>query len=148
MKRMFTLRGVSNCGKSTKIKDIAQWIMQKYPHCININNKVDLTNGDILGVLQINTLKIGFNSAGDDRRCVLLIDDLLNQYPDIDILINSSRTKGITRQHLEQNYNKNTGWLVQNVFVEKFYPSSPTLESIRDNQILQELKSWLTGLEK
>lgn len=113
-----------------------------------MNNEVDLTNGDILGVLQINTLKIGFNSAGDDRRCALLNDDLLNQYPDIDILINSSRTKSITRRHLEQNYNKNTGWLVQNIFVEKFYPSNPVLELMRDNQIIQELQSWLTGLEK
>ncbi|WP_333660974.1 hypothetical protein [Chishuiella changwenlii] len=145
---MFTLRGVSNCGKSSKVKDIADWIINTYPQHININNSINLNKGDIKGILQINNLKIGFNSSGDDISCVLNNDDLLNNYPDIDILINSSRTKGATRNHLEKNYNYSTGWLVKYIYVQKFNPSNLNQEQTRDNLILDELKSWLIGLEK
>jgi len=143
---MFTLRGVSNCGKSAKVKDLASWVLVNYPH--SINHGVILAHGDIVGVLQINKLKIGFVSSGDDYNCIICNDSLLNQFPDIDVLVNTSRTKGVTRQHLEHHYNYSTGWLVKNIYVERFYPSNPTLESRRDVFISDELRSWLTGLEK
>ncbi len=143
---MFTLRGVSNCGKSSKVKDIANWILANYPHAIN--HGIVVTTGDIKGVLEINKLKIGFVSAGDDYTCVQGNDDLLISFPDIDIIVNTCRTKGITRSHLNTTYNSSTGWLVRNIHVAKFQPSNPALEHIRDVQIIDELQSWLTGLEK
>lgn len=146
MKKMFTLRGVSGCGKSTKVKGIAAWVLSNYPHAINYG--MDLTKGDIKGILEINKLKIGFVSAGDDLSCVLGNDDLVSNYPDIDILINTSRTRQSTRRHLNHKYNFSTGWLVKNIYVEKFNPSSSQLEMTRDLLIMSELKSWLTGLEK
>lgn len=141
MKKMFTLRGVSECGKSTKVKDIATWILANYPH--TINHGVDLTLDDIIGVLEVHKLKIGFLSTGDDYSCIICNDDLLDKYPDLDILVNTSRTKGATRQHLEHGFNYKTGWLVKNLYVEKFYPSNPSLEGKRDALILDELKSGL-----
>ncbi|MNK34415.1 hypothetical protein D3C87_529210 [compost metagenome] len=146
MKKMFTLRGVSGCGKSTKVKDLASWVLSNYPH--TINHGVNLTLGDIVGVLQINKLKIGFVSCGDDYNCIIHNDNLVVQHPDLDILVNACRTKGITRQHLEQNYNFPNGWLVKNIYVQRFYPSNPQLETSRDLLIINELKAWLTGLEK
>jgi len=143
---MFTLRGVSHCGKSSKVKDIANWILANYPH--TVNHGIDFTKGDILGVLQINKLKIGFVSAGDDLSCVLGNDSLLEIDGNIDIIVNTCRTRGKARKHLADNYNFSTGWLIKNIFVTKYSPSSPSLESIRDIQITNELKSWLTGLEK
>ncbi|WP_433811438.1 hypothetical protein [Flavobacterium johnsoniae] len=146
MKKMFTLRGVSNCGKSSKVKDIANWILANYPHAIN--HGIDFTKGDISGVLEVNKVKIGFVAAGDDLSCVLGNDYILDVHNDIDIIINSCRTKGNPRKHLEVNYNFSTGWLVKNIFVTKYEPSNPSIESIRDLKIMEELKSWLTGLEK
>jgi len=146
MKKMFTLRGVSECGKSTKVKAIAQWIINNYPHAIN--HGIDLTKRDISGVLEINKLKIGLISAGDDLPCVLGNERVLNNYPGMDILVNTCRTKGITRRYLEKNYNFSSGWLVKNIFVQKFNPANSLKESSRDNLILDELKCWLTGLEK
>jgi len=143
---MFTLRGVSYCGKSTKVKDLAAWISTNYPKVINTG--VNLMAGDIHGVLQIGKLKIGFVSAGDDFSCIAVNDDLIATDPDIDIIINTCRTKGKTRQHLERNYNFSTGWLVRNIYVQKINPSNPTLEASRDALIMDELKTWLTGLEK
>ena len=148
MKKMFTLKGVSNCGKSSKVKETAEWVMNNYPHHQNINNSINLTKGDIRGVLQVNNLKIAFNSAGDDLDCVLGNDDLLNLYPDIDILVNTCRTKGATRIHLDKNFNYSTGWLVKKIYVNKFNPSNQPQEQARDLLILDELKAWLTGLEK
>jgi hypothetical protein len=146
MRKMFTLRGVSNCGKSSKVRDIANWILANYPHAVN--HGIDFTQGDILGVLQINKLKIGFVAAGDDLACVLNNDEILEVHKDVDIIVNTCRTKGKPRKHLEINYNFSTGWLVKNIFVTKYEPSSPSIERIRDSKILDELKSWLTGLEK
>ena len=146
MKKMFTLRGVSHCGKSSKVKDIANWILANYPHAIN--HGIDFTKGDILGILQINKLKIGFVSAGDDLDCVLGNDSILEIDGTIDIIVNTCRTKGVSRKHLADNYNFSTGWLIKNIFVTKYDPPNPSLESIRDLKIMEELKSWLTGLEK
>lgn len=148
MKKMFTLRGVSGCGKSTKVKIIADWIINQYPHYVNVNNEIDLKKTDICGVLQINNLKIGFNSAGDNLTCVLGSDNLMNKYPDIDILINTCRTKGSTRKYLEKNYNFSNGWLVKYIYVQKFNPTNPINEQARDQLIIDELKTWLMGLEK
>lgn len=143
---MFTLRGVSNCGKSSKVRNIADWIIGYYPHAMN--HGIDFTKGDIFGVLQIHNLMIGFVAADDDLPCVLKNDSLLDVYPDIDIIINTCRTRGKSRKHLAFNYNFSKGWLVKNILVTKYDPSNPLLESSRDLKIMDELKSWLTGLEK
>lgn len=142
---MFTLRGVSESGKSSKIRDIAIWILNNYPHA---THNINFALGDISGCIEINKLKIGLVAAGDDLECVSINGDLLQKIPDIDILINTSRTKGCTRNYLETNYNRSTGWLRVNIFVTHYSPTNPSLESIRDAQILDELKTWITGLEK
>ncbi|WP_231388316.1 hypothetical protein [Sphingobacterium hungaricum] len=142
---MITLRGVSECGKSTKVKQLAEWIINNYSHT---NLGVNITNGDINGVLIIGKVKIGFNSAGDDFECVSGNDSLIINYPDIDILINTSRTKGITRRHLEFHYNESNGWLVHNIFVNKLIPSNTVLENQRDRYIMDKLISLITGLDK
>lgn len=145
MKRMITLRGVSECGKSTKVKQLAHWIINNYTHT---NLGVDLTNEDINGVLQIGKVKIGFNSAGDDYECICGNDSLINKYSDIDILINTSRTKGVTRRHLESHYNERNSWLVHNIFVNKILPSNSVLENQRDTYIMDKVISLITGLDK
>ena len=145
MKKMFTLKGVDECGKSSKIKDLANWIITNYTH---INHGIDLTKADVYGVLEINKLKIGFVSAGDNLAEVKRNDDLLTKFPDVDILINACRTRGKGRKHLLNNYNYSTNWLVKYIYVEKFNPSNTALEHTRDIRILTELKTWITGLEK
>ncbi|WP_417430296.1 hypothetical protein [Halpernia sp.] len=153
MKKLFTLRGVSNTGKSTKVKLIAEWININYSA---INHGIDFSKHDIIGVLQINKLKIGFVSAGDDLNQVKQIEKLLslhkndenNPGSDIDIIINTCRTKGAGRKYLENNFNHSKGWVSKNIFVERINPASTVLQAARDNRILDELKTWLTGVEK
>ena len=146
MKKMFTLKGVEKCGKSSKIKDFAIWIITNYPN--HINHGINTSNGDIFGVLEINKLKIGFVSAGDNLKEVLRNDELLSNVPDVDILINSCRTREKSRNHILNNYNYSTNWLAKFINVQKFNPSNPTLELSRDSRIQTELQTWITGLEK
>lgn len=154
MKRIFTLRGVSNTGKSTKVKILADWISVNYSV---VNHGIDFSKHDIFGVLQIKKLKIGFIGAGDDLNQIKQIEKLLAQHTingdnekncDVDIIVNTCRTKGAGRRYLQNNFNYHKGWLVKNIFVEKIHPSSASLEAMRDSRILDELKTWITGLEK
>ena len=145
MKKMFTLKGVSSCGKSSKIKAIAEWIRDNYnPKVLGIN----FNDWDILGVLQVGKLKIGFVSAGDNKECVMGADKILQENPDIDIIINCCRTKGETYQYINSKYNYNNGWIGKYIDVEKFDANEVTKQQQRDDKIIEEIKSWLLGIEK
>lgn len=147
MKKMFTLRGVSNTGKTTKVKQIAQWVIDNYP--VRNPHNIHITQGEILGTLQVNKLRIGFISAGDDLAQVKKIEKLLKENDNnIDIVINACRTRGAGRKYLEQNFNRKTGWLTTNIYVEKLNSLVINQIPARDSQIIDELKTWLTGLEK
>lgn len=145
MKKIIVLKGVSNTGKTTKINIIADWIIRKY----NIPNTIGLDVLDFekntFGLLTINNLIIGVNSAGDDQMCIEQIDKLS---PLCDILICCCRTKGITYQHIYKNYNRNTGWLDTIIPVDEISPANPVNQAIRDARIVDELQTWLIGLEK
>ncbi len=146
MNKMFTLRGVSKSGKSDKVKRIADHIISNYPTVINFG--IDTSKGDIHGVLQMKKFKIGLVSAGDDFSCVSEIERLIKIHNDIDLVINTCRTKGITRKYLHDNYNYSSGWLVKNIYVERYDPFDSVSQGNRDIRILDELKSWIIGLEK
>ena len=145
MKKMFTLRGASSCGKSSKIKAIAEWIRDNYSPIVLGINFNDL---DILGVLQVGKLKIGFVGGGDNEECVKGADEILQQYPDIDIIINCCRTKGETYQYINSTYSYNNGWIGKDIYVEKFDANDNKRQKQRDDKIIEEIKSWLLGIEK
>ena len=144
MKKMFTLRGASSCGKSSKIKVIAKWIITNYTPIIS---KIDFNDSDILGVLQVGKLKIGFVSAGDNKECVMGADKILQENPDIDIIINCCRTKGETYQYIKSKY-YDKGWIGKYIDVEKFDANDNKKQKQRDDKIIEEIKSWLLGIEK
>lgn len=145
MKRIIYLKGVSNTGKSTKINQIADWIINKYliPNTIGLD-VADLQK-DTLGLLKVNNLVIGINTAGDDEKCIKQIDRIAHE---CDILICSCRTSGITYQHIYKNYNRISGWLETKIFVDKITPANITNQALRDADIIEELQTWLIGLEK
>ena len=144
MKKMFTLRGASSCGKSSKIKEIAEWIRVNYSPIVLGINFNDL---DILGVLQVGKLKIGFVSAGDNEECVKGADEILQQYPDIDIIINCCRTRGKTYEYIKSKY-YDKGWIGKCIYVKKFDANDNERQKQRDDKIIEEIKSWLLGIEK
>ena len=145
MKRIIILKGVSNTGKTTKINIIADWIIKKYSIPNTIGLDVTDFGKDTVGLLRVNNLIIGINTAGDDDNCIKQIDTIA---PKCDILICSCRTKGITYQHIYKNYNRSLGWLETKINVDEITPGNITTQSVRDATIIEELKTWLTGLEK
>lgn len=146
MKKMFTLRGVSQCGKTSKVRGVAQWLLHTYPNAVLCD--IDFIKTEIWGVIEIGRLKIGFNSAGDTEEIVQWADDLLRKYPDIDILINTCRTRGAGYQHIENTYNYANGWIGKYIDVQKFDPPTPSLIAQRDARIYEEIITWLIGVEK
>lgn len=147
MKKMFTLRGVSDTGKTTKVKQIAQWVINNYS--VTNPHNIDTTKREIIGVLEVNKLRIGFISAGDDLAQVKKVEQLISENEsDIDIIVNACRTRGAGRRYLENNFNKKNGWLSVNIYVKPLNASQAAQQISRDIEIIDELKSWLTGLEK
>jgi len=146
MKKMFTLRGVSNTGKTTKIKQIAQWVIDNYS--VTKPHQIDTKQGEILGILEVNKLRLGFVSAGDDLVHVKKVEQLLNNKDGdaVDIIINACRTRGAGRRYLENNFNKRNGWLIVNIYIKQLDALDIAEQSSRDVEVLDELKSWLTGL--
>ncbi|NWO30057.1 hypothetical protein [Capnocytophaga sp. oral taxon 903] len=145
MRKMFTLRGASSCGKSSKIKAIAEWIRDNY----NLEvSGINFDDSDILGVLQVGKLKIGFVSAGDSEECVKGADEILQQYPDIDIIINCCRTKEKSYKYINSTYNYANGWIGKYIDVERYEANEKIKQQQRDNKIIEEIKSWLFGIEK
>jgi hypothetical protein len=147
MKKIFILKGNDNTGKTQKIKEIADWIITDYSVTNTIGLDMTIPKKDVHGVLTINKLKIGFNSAGDNLKEVKAIDKLLLDN-DIDIIICACRTKGASYQHLYKNYIRPTGWLDMYLNVEEYSKTDIVNQSARDLRVISELKAWLIGLEK
>ena len=152
MKKIFILKGKSETGKTTKINEVAEWIISNY--CCS--NTIGLDSNNLLkdthGILTIKRMTIGINSAGDTETEVKKIDNLKpynSESKNIpDIIICSSRTKGKGRKYIINNYNRSTDWLRVFINVEEYLKTDLKNQKLRDLRIINELKSWLIGLEK
>tara|TARA_R110000868_G_scaffold396876_1_gene669269 strand:+ start:9604 stop:10062 length:459 start_codon:yes stop_codon:yes gene_type:complete len=151
MKKIFVLKGKDGSGKTTKINTIADWIIKTY----NVQNTIglDVTNfqKDTFGILTIGKLKIGINSAGDNEGEVKKLDLLTEKHEnelDVDIIICACRTKGKGRKYIVDNYNYSNGWLQKIINIDKFTSSDILSQNARDLRKIEELKTWLIGLEK
>jgi len=155
MKKIFILKGGDDTGKTTKINEIVDWILTNYTGATS--NIKPINNVDRYGVIQINKLVIGFNTAGDNEGEVKKIDylkGLLNSTErtdndnDLDIIICACRTRGKGRKYILNNYNYPNGWLQKFINIEKYAKADIASQIARDLRKMEELKTWLTGLEK
>ncbi|GGH72044.1 hypothetical protein [Phaeocystidibacter marisrubri] len=151
MKKIFILKGISNTGKTTKINQTVDWIITNYGCPNTVGYDPNNLEKDTFGVLTINNLTIGINSSGDDEYQVKKVDNLKTTTGELespDIIICSCRTRGKGRRHLTSQYGRSNGWLHVFINVEEIDKSDPTRRQNRDARILDELQTWLTGLEK
>lgn len=149
MKKIFVLKGKSETGKTTKINQTAEWIINYYSSTNTIGPTPLIYLEDTHGILMINNLSIGINSSGDDEWQVKKIDDLkLSNNDSPDIIICACRTKGKGRKYINDNYSYSNGWLKVFIDVEEYSKSDFINQNLRDNRVLDELKTWLIGLEK
>ena len=78
MKKIFVLKGGNDSGKTTKINQVAEWIINTYSIPNTIGLDVLNYRKDTFGILTIGKLKIGINSACDNEFEVKKIDSLFN----------------------------------------------------------------------
>lgn len=152
MKKIFVLKGGDDTGKTTKINQIIDWILTDYT--ITNSVSIPINSVDRYGIIQIDKLTIGFNTAGDNEYEVKKIDLLKtllnenNEPNDIDIIICACRTRGKGRQYINNNYNYPNGYLLKFINIEKFAKVDVANQTARDIRKIDELKTWLVGLEK
>ncbi|TXD80701.1 hypothetical protein ESY86_20285 [Subsaximicrobium wynnwilliamsii] len=149
MRKIFILKGKSETGKTTKINQIAEWIINNYGCANTIGLNTTNYLKDTHGILTVNKLTIGINSSGDNEWEVKKIDNLsLPNDERPDIILCTCRTKGKGRKHIRDNYNRTNGWLSVFIGVEEFPILDIKNQTTRDTRVIEELKTWLTGLEK
>lgn len=144
-RKIFYFKGSGNTGKTTKINTVAEWIINTYRIANTIG--LDTTNleKDTYGILTIGKLKIGINSAGDNKPEVSKIDNFAQE---VDIIICSCRTKNGSFQHIRSNYNYAHGWLGVKLKVDNLASTDIAGQATRDTRLIEDLKTWLIGLEK
>jgi Cdc6-like AAA superfamily ATPase len=143
MKRIIILKGTADTGKTTIINMVVQWILSTYQVANTVGFDPANLQADTSGVLTINKLRVGINSAGDDEANVLRIDTLAQAQ--CDIILCSCRTKGITYQHIYKTYNYSAGYLQTLIYTE---PVAHVLVAPTNLAKAGEVKDWIIGLEK
>ncbi|NQX85136.1 MAG: hypothetical protein HRT67_04425 [Flavobacteriaceae bacterium] len=149
MRKIFILKGKSETGKTTKINRTAEWIINNYGSSNTIGLDTSNYQIDTHGILTIKNLTIGFNSSGDNEMEVKKTDNLnLPNGSRPDIIICACRTKGKGRKYLNDHYNDANGWLQVFIDIKEYSKSDLSNQNLRDTKVLNELQTWLIGLEK
>jgi hypothetical protein len=149
MRKIFILKGKSNTGKTSKINRIVDWIINTHGAPNTVNFDLNKFEKDVFGVLEVKNLTIGINSSGDNQEEVQNIERLkldCDEYPDI--ILCACRTKGKGRRYLDSNFNYAKGWLKVYFDVKEYNSVSIEKQMTRDERIVAEIKTWLTGLGK
>lgn len=145
MKQILIIKGVSNTGKTTKINQVANWIINTYGIANTIGLDPSNFKKNSFEILTIKNLKIGINSAGDDLASVKKIESLQD---DCDILISCCRSKGATYQFFYKNYIRRNGW-IDIYFDSPRFPEHEKIKQVhRDDKLNNEIRCCLTGLDK
>ncbi len=148
MNKIFILKGNGDTGKTTKINQIAQWIIDEHGAKDTLDLEPDNLEADTHGVLQVGNLSIGIHSTGDDGEEVRGISKLKTEDGEApDIIICACRTKGSSYTYINE-FAKPKQWLKYFIEVEDCSATALVKQEKRDKRILDELKCWLTGLEK
>jgi hypothetical protein len=144
MRRIIIVRGVENSNKTFNINRLAEWIIKEY----EIENTLAKDSSEnMLGVLKIENLKIGINSAGDNLHEAKKVEELKDEegnYPDI--IICASRTRGNSHNYFKENFTFGKGWLKIYQNVRQFDLNGDRND--RDDRVFKEIKTRLIGLKK
>lgn len=113
-KTIIAIYGRANEGKSTSIKLACQKLLRDFPNTVSPIEEINY-GGDILIILTLGTVKIGFESQGDPNSRMLSEDTiryLANE--GCQIIICATRTEGKTVRKVDEIANEfgyHTLWL-------------------------------------
>lgn len=149
MKKIFIVKGISNCGKSTIINLVIDWVLQNYPNnqnSIQFEPKILPENEfDRFGIIQVNKLKVGFVSEGDTYDHVKMRLALFHEL-NCDIIVCASRTRlsSYTAVWEFLNLHNLTRLTYLHRFIDVYFPANDAQTILA----VEEIQTWLTGLEK
>ncbi|MEQ7802139.1 hypothetical protein ABDJ41_20255 [Pedobacter sp. ASV1-7] len=134
-KTIIAIYGRQAEGKSTTIKLAYEFLISRYPNAI-FNPIVDFS-GDILSTVELNGIRIGFESQGDPSSRIITQDTLRKladkdfniEMGGCDIIICATRTEGQTVKKVDEIASK---FGYHTIWISSFW--SPTL----NEQVLNE----------
>lgn len=150
-KTIIAVHGRAGEGKSETIKKVCQILLRDFPNAIP--SKKPNYSQDIFLTIQLDTIKIGFESQGDpnsrmiyDDTITKLADEKLNkELGGCDIIICATRTTGMTVKKVDKiadNYGYNTLW-ISSFFSPKL--NHAVLNDKAANNIVEIIKSLIVG---
>lgn len=143
MKKILIIRGISDSGKSTIINQVIDWVLGNY---INTNTITFEGNGvDRYGYIQVGSFKIGFISQGDTyEHAKLRLEEL--HLLDCDVIVCASRTRLSSYSAVWEFINLHN--TVRLIYLHRFIDVLFPVNTPQTNIVVEELQTWLTGLEK
>jgi len=150
-KTIIAVHGRAGEGKSETIKKVCQILLRDFPNAIP--SKKPNYSGDIFLTIQLDSIKIGFESQGDPNSRMIyddtikkLADEKLNkELGGCDIIICATRTTGMTVKKVDKiadNYGYNTLW-ISSFFSPKL--NHAVLNERAANNIIEIIKSLIVG---
>jgi hypothetical protein len=143
MKKILIVKGVSNSGKTTIINEVIDWVIFNYTNTNTIT--IERNGVDRFGFIQVGNFRIGFISEGDTYDHVKMrLDEMHNL--NCDVIVCACRTRLSSYSAVWEFINlHNMGRLnYLHRFIDVFLPANTTQTAIK----VEELQTWLTGLEK
>jgi len=143
-KRIFALYGVSNVGKSTTLRLIAQEIMRQFPAAVSSMPLDPLPEGDIVVIILVGKVKIGITTQGDPSTGLYQrLKDLFTD--DCSIIFCATRTSGDTIKNVE-DMEKNNGY--KTTWVTNYQSGYPEDRSILNQRSAEDLVRLMRGFCK
>ena len=143
MKKILIVKGISDTGKSTIINQVIDWVLANYTNTNTITFEV---NGfDRYGYIQVGQFRIGFISEGDTYKHVKLRLDELHLL-DCDVIVCACRTRLSSFSAVWEfiNLHNTVRLSYLHRFIDVLFPANTPQTAL----VVEELQTWLTGLEK
>lgn len=150
-KTIIAIYGRSHEGKSETIKKVFENLLRDFPNAKALT--IPDYSGDILTAIQLDKIKIGFESQGDPNSRMInndTINCLADKELDIDlggcdIIICATRTEGMTVKKVDEIANKfgyHTLW-ISSFFSPRL--NKNVLNNIAAQNIIEIIKSLIVG---
>ncbi|KIX19892.1 hypothetical protein SY27_15275 [Flavobacterium sp. 316] len=143
MKKILIVKGVSNTGKTTIINEVIDWVIDNYTNTNTIT--LEWNGVDRFGLIQVGNFRIGFISEGDTYDHVKKrLNEMHNL--DCDVIVCACRTRLSSYSAVWEFINLyNASRLTYlHRFIDVSLPANITQTALT----VEELETWLTGLEK
>ena len=143
MKKILIVKGVSDSGKSTIINQVIDWVLTNYTNTNTIT--VEGNGVDRYGYIQVNHFRIGFISEGDTYEHVKMRLEELHLL-DCDVIVCASRTRLSSFTAVLEFTNLHNA--IRLIYLHRFINIFPPANTLQTDLVVEELQTWLTGLEK